>query len=415
MRADSAAQPALIPEPPPSPEHPRGLALCLSGGGFRALLFHLGALRRLNELGVLAKVDTLSATSGGSILAAHLATLVAKEPTKKAAFTPEAWDELVEGPLLAITREDLQRGFRTLQLLARNLFRPHARVEALAKRYEEILTPLKLRDLPPAPRFVFCATDFLRSVPWFFERDRMGDRQLGWAPPPEAATLARAVAASSCFPRSISPLPAPLDPSLLTGGAAPPGPGRDAAIRHLALGDGASHSHLGLDPVWKSHTTVLVSEAGAYPKARRASCPTPRPDPFPTGIDGEGQEIRRRRLVSGFVGGQISGTFWSISSAPSSYRIPFGYSKSLARDVLCTMRASLDPVTDAEAAVLLNHGYLTADAALRTHASQLLPRIVPLLQVPVPGWSPADPDIERRVRIAFAGSARRARWWKIDP
>ncbi len=149
-------------------------------------------------------------------------------------------------------------------------------------------------------------------------------------------------------------------------------------------------------------------------KPGRESCSSPRPDPFPTGIDGEGQEIRRRRLVSGFVGGQISGTFWSISSAPSSYRIPFGYSKSLARDVLCTMRAGLDPVTDAEAAVLLNHGYLTADAALRTHASQLLPRIVPLLQVPVPGWSPADPDIERRVRVAFAGSARRARWWKID-
>ena len=74
MRADSATLPALICEPPPSPEHPRGLALCLSGGGFRALLFHLGALRRLNELGILPKVDTFSATSGGSILACLLYT-----------------------------------------------------------------------------------------------------------------------------------------------------------------------------------------------------------------------------------------------------------------------------------------------------------------------------------------------------
>ena len=109
----------------------------------------------------------------------------------------------------------------------------------------------------------------------------MGDRQLGWTPPPDDATLARAVAASSCFPRSISPLPAPLDPSLLTGGAAPPGPARDAAIRHLALADGASHAHLGLDPVWKSHTTVLVSEAGAYPKARREEAASPAPGPVP--------------------------------------------------------------------------------------------------------------------------------------
>ena len=79
------------------------------------------------------------------------------------------------------------------------------------------------------------------------------------------------------------------------------------------------------------------------------------------------------------------------------------------------MRAGLDPVTEAEAAVLLNHGYLTADAALRTHTPQLLPRIVPRLQLPDPGWTPADPDIERRVRVAFAGSARRRQWWKIAP
>jgi NTE family protein len=106
MRAASATQPALVSEQGPSPEHPRGLALCLSGGGFRAVLFHLGALRRLNELGVLAKVDTISATSGGSILAAHLATLIAKDPTKAASFTPEAWDELVEAPLRALARQE---------------------------------------------------------------------------------------------------------------------------------------------------------------------------------------------------------------------------------------------------------------------------------------------------------------------
>src|SRR5262245_7603737 len=37
-----------------------GTALCLSGGGFRAALFHAGALRRLNELGVLSQVRTVS-------------------------------------------------------------------------------------------------------------------------------------------------------------------------------------------------------------------------------------------------------------------------------------------------------------------------------------------------------------------
>jgi len=34
-------------------KHRDGLGLCLSGGGYRAALFHLGGLRRLNELGLL--------------------------------------------------------------------------------------------------------------------------------------------------------------------------------------------------------------------------------------------------------------------------------------------------------------------------------------------------------------------------
>lgn len=32
-----------------------GLAIALSGGGFRAMLFHAGALLRLNELGLLSR------------------------------------------------------------------------------------------------------------------------------------------------------------------------------------------------------------------------------------------------------------------------------------------------------------------------------------------------------------------------
>ena len=51
---------------------PDKLALCLSGGGYRAALFHLGAVRRLNEVGLLAQFDAIASVSGGSILAAHL-------------------------------------------------------------------------------------------------------------------------------------------------------------------------------------------------------------------------------------------------------------------------------------------------------------------------------------------------------
>lgn len=38
----------------------------LSGDGYRAALFHLGALTRLNELGLLEQIGTIGAVSGGA-------------------------------------------------------------------------------------------------------------------------------------------------------------------------------------------------------------------------------------------------------------------------------------------------------------------------------------------------------------
>src|SRR6267378_4024917 len=49
-----------------------GMALCLSGGGYRAMLFHLGALWRLNQFGYLTKLTRISSVSGGSITAGVL-------------------------------------------------------------------------------------------------------------------------------------------------------------------------------------------------------------------------------------------------------------------------------------------------------------------------------------------------------
>ena len=50
-----------------------GVGLCLSGGGFRAMLFHLGSLIRLNEVGLLPTLDRVSSVSGGSLAAGILA------------------------------------------------------------------------------------------------------------------------------------------------------------------------------------------------------------------------------------------------------------------------------------------------------------------------------------------------------
>ena len=48
------------------------IGLALSGGGFRATLFHLGMIRFLREANILPNVTHITSVSGGSILAAHL-------------------------------------------------------------------------------------------------------------------------------------------------------------------------------------------------------------------------------------------------------------------------------------------------------------------------------------------------------
>ena len=47
------------------------IGLALSGGGFRASLYHIGTLAKLAELDVLRHIEVLSCVSGGSIIGAH--------------------------------------------------------------------------------------------------------------------------------------------------------------------------------------------------------------------------------------------------------------------------------------------------------------------------------------------------------
>jgi NTE family protein len=51
----------------------KNLGLGLSGGGYRATLFNLGALIRINELGLIGKLKRITSVSGGSITNGYLA------------------------------------------------------------------------------------------------------------------------------------------------------------------------------------------------------------------------------------------------------------------------------------------------------------------------------------------------------
>lgn len=128
-------------------------ALWLSGHGYRAALFHLGALTRLNELGMLAQVSTVGAVSGGSILAALLATRVPWP--LHGAF--REWREQVARPLREIARRNVR---------ARAIFRrpfPSGAEGALEERYARELVESLGGESRWGPNFVFGASGLMLS------------------------------------------------------------------------------------------------------------------------------------------------------------------------------------------------------------------------------------------------------------
>lgn len=97
------------------------LGIALSGGGFRASLFHIGALARLAELKMLSRVEVLSTVSGGSILGAHYYLKVKELLEGKREDFPQnasALDGYMEQAYRRIVRE-MEREF--LSAVQRNL------------------------------------------------------------------------------------------------------------------------------------------------------------------------------------------------------------------------------------------------------------------------------------------------------
>ncbi len=386
----------------PSKRDRAGVVLCLSGGGFRAALFHLGSLRRLNELGILARLDGISSVSGGSIVAAHLATALRPWPTG----TLADFESKIASPLRAFTGRNL----RTIPILRRllpwNLFRSSTGVENLARAYAERLplTQLPLADLPERPAFKINATDMAFGVNWVFERARMGSYQAGYCAPPKPDwTVARAVAASSCFPPVFNPLPIGLAPTELVGGKAK-GPARDSAVLGLRLTDGGNYDNLGLEPVWQRAKVVLVSDGGSVFNAGPDENILWRLSRYADILSNQVSALRKRWLIASFLQKEMEGTYWAVSSWAGNYQPnpPAGYSRQLVDEVVSAVRTDMDAFSDAEQKVLENHGYIVTEAAIRVHQPGLVSADPRPFAVPHEEWLD-----EAKIRRALRESSQR--------
>lgn len=376
------AQAEFEPEP-----RRKGIALCLSGGGFRATAFHLGALRRLNELGVLSRVDTITSVSGGSITLARLAAAFPSWPASSASIPESEWDARLVRPLRQFMRRNLRTLPIALSLLPWNWPTSGVAASLVADRYRQAVTMMRLSDLPERPRFVICATDMVFGANWIFQRNQVGDYEAGYGSPPAGWDVARAVAASSCFPPFFTPLPMSVRPDELRGGMYPRGPKRDQMVNGLRLSDGGVYDNLGLEPVWKNHAIVLVSDGGAVFDFAPHGTLVGDVLRAATVMGHQVHALRMRWLISSFIGKQLDGTYWGLGSVVQHYpKAPAeAYSADLVENWISQIRTDLDAFSEAELDVLENHGYLVAEAAIQSHLPGLIASHVPP-RVPYPRW-----------------------------
>lgn len=386
----------------------QGVALCLSGGGFRAALFHLGALRCLNDLGLLSRLRGIASVSGGSVLAAVLATRLSWPLTEP--VPSDDWENLIARPF----RQFVSRDRRTRAFLL-GMLPGKSSVEYFADEVAELVGGATVRDLPTRPEFIICATDLTFGSLWRFERNQVGDEQLGFhAPVPPYDSLALAVAISACIAPIFAPHLFPVEPNAFQDGRVSRGD-QLRNVNHVALNDGGTYDNLGLEAVWRDYETILISDGGAplFPLGRTRF---PRLRGRTLGSsdlnDQMGRLARRRWFISNVQEKIFKGAYWGIGSIPADHYqgFQFGYSHEFVRNRVSRIRTDLDRFSVVEQCILENHGYTVAFASIMRWAgiglglpfSSTLPGPLPH---PDASWTD-EIELDR----ALVSSHRRFRW-----
>lgn len=194
------------------------IGLALSGGGFRATLYHLGVVRFLHDAGILPRVTHITSVSGGSVIAAHLVLNWDRYNGSANDFEAAA-SELLDFVRLDV-RNRITRRFllsflvRWPRRLLRRSNRKLTRTGLLEYYYERHLYgDTSLFQLPACPQLHILATNLSEGCLCSFNRDGlwMMRRQPGHTVLIDRvhiglATVPMAVTASSAYPGFFPPL-----------------------------------------------------------------------------------------------------------------------------------------------------------------------------------------------------------------
>jgi NTE family protein len=212
------------------------VGLALSGGGFRAAAFHLGVLRKLNDLNLLDKIDVISTISGGSITGAYY--LLNKNDFDN--FFRELYGKLQKSilsrvvlsfrficpilfflVLILVSFILLNKGwfaFVTLSVFCLTIMFFHNIFPAsdiIKTVYDDFFFQKKcLKDFPSTPDIVIGATNIETGTPWTFSRRKMGDSSYFFSKgnrkiidfKHENFPISLAVAASTAVPYCFNPI-----------------------------------------------------------------------------------------------------------------------------------------------------------------------------------------------------------------
>ncbi len=194
------------------------LGLALSGGGFRATLYHLGVVRYLRDAGQLQQVTDIAAVSGGSILAAHLVLNWDRYSGDDKQFA-DAASEIVRFVKYdvrnrIVRRLPMQFPLRFLAKLGRRQARTLTPNAILEHYYRKMLYGDRcLYELPERPLLHILATNvstgglsvFNRNGVFLQQRQAAGGSAFEHIPG-QLASIPHVVGASSAFPGFFPPV-----------------------------------------------------------------------------------------------------------------------------------------------------------------------------------------------------------------
>ena len=360
---------ARVPSQGDTKRRPKA-ALSLSGGGYRAMLFHVGALKRLNEAGYLPVIDRYSSVSGGSIAAGVLGMMWGKlqfddggVARNFAAFEQKVFDFAGVGVDQGSVLGAMVTPFRTVS------------DNVAAKYRRELFGELTLQDLPDEPpRFTINATNLQTGALLRMSKKYAADYRIGIYEHPSIG-LADAVAASSAFPPVLSPkiLKMNQDEFRATGAE-----GEDLHKRpyttRLVLADGGVYDNLGLQSAEDFHT-VFVSDGGATFKEKKRV----RPDWISQSSrawltsDRQVRALRKIQLIDDYGENVRNGAYWGIGTDLTEYRVAHLPCPSDQIVALARVGTRLKPFNPKLRYRLINWGYAVSDAALRAYVDTSLP------------------------------------------